>query len=146
VDGSVPFPNPDTQFKPGVAPNPKGYSKKRRITDRLIKMLEDEGLDAKVAATLFAAAIGDETLLEGRKPNAQFMAMLLDRVEGKVTEKVVEERTVNIVRVERQRPGGDQAALPAPDAGDGPEPDEAVQRGELRETLGEDDPGPGPAV
>jgi hypothetical protein len=73
-----------TKWKPGESGNTGGYSRKRRITDRLIKLLEDENLDKTVAVTLFAAAIGDEKLLKGRKPNAAFMQMLLDRVEGKV--------------------------------------------------------------
>lgn len=129
------------QFPPGVSGNPAGYSRKRRITDRLIKLLEDEQLDKTVALTLFAAAIGDEKLLKGRKPNAAFMAMLLERVEGKVTDKVVEERRVTVVRRERRRPGSDSPAA-ASDAGAGEEGGEAVQRGELRPAVGEDDPGP----
>ena len=77
-------PSPETRFPPGVSGNAAGYSRKRRITDRLIKLLEDEKLDATVAVTIFAAAIGDDKMLKGRKPNAAFMQMLLDRVEGKV--------------------------------------------------------------
>lgn len=36
----MPFPNPETQFKPGVSGNPAGTSKRRRMADRLYDALE----------------------------------------------------------------------------------------------------------
>lgn len=74
------------QFKPGQSGNPNGYSRGRRITDRLCKIIEEKCLDETIALTWLGAALGDDDLLEGRKPNAAFFAMLIDRLEGKVAE------------------------------------------------------------
>ena len=80
----MPFPNPDTQFQPGQSGNPDGYSRGRRITDRLIKIIEDKNLGDTIAVAWLGAALGDEKLLKGRRPNAAFFSMLLERIEGKV--------------------------------------------------------------
>ncbi len=79
-----PPPPEETRWKEGQSGNPNGYSRGRRISDRLIKIIEDRGLDETIAITLLGAALGDSRLLKDRKPNYQFFAMLLDRIEGKV--------------------------------------------------------------
>lgn len=73
-------------FKKGQSGNPDGYSKGRRITDRLMRFIGENGLDETIAKVWIGAALGDEELLEGRKPNAAFFSMLLERLEGKVSE------------------------------------------------------------
>lgn len=71
----MPFPNKATQFKPGQTGNPKGYSRSRRITDALIKLIEDQDMCGQLAGVwLGLAASGDP----------KFFGMLLERVEGKV--------------------------------------------------------------
>jgi hypothetical protein len=75
----VPFPNPDTQFKPGQSGNPDGHSKKRRLTSALIKAIETKGLDDPFVM------VG---LKEALKGNFRFWAYIFDRVDGKVTDKL----------------------------------------------------------
>lgn len=70
------------RWKPGESGNPNGYSRSRRITDRLLRLIEDHNFDDEIALTWLGAALGDDKLLQGRKPSAAFFAMLLDRIEG----------------------------------------------------------------
>jgi hypothetical protein len=49
-----------------------------------MKLLEAGKLDETVAAVWLGAAIGDERLLKGRKPNFAFFKELMDRIEGPV--------------------------------------------------------------
>lgn len=70
------------KWKPGESGNPNGYSRSRRITDRLARLIEDHKFDDEIATAWLGAALGDERLLRGRKPSAAFFAMLLDRIEG----------------------------------------------------------------
>lgn len=76
-------------WKAGESGNPAGYSASRRVTSALVKMIEKHKGDDLLAQTWFAAAIGDPKLLNGRKPNFQFFKELLDRIEGKVPDKLV---------------------------------------------------------
>ena len=75
-------------WKPGQSGNPAGYSTGRRITDRLIRMLEERHLDDTVALILYGAATDDQAILKGRKPNFAFFKELLDRVDGPVPTRV----------------------------------------------------------
>jgi hypothetical protein len=72
-----------SRWKPGQSGNPAGSSQRQRITGRLLKIIEEKGLDDTLAVTWLGAALGDEKLLKGRKPNFAFFKELLDRVEGK---------------------------------------------------------------
>lgn len=83
----MPFPNPDTQFKPGQSGNPDGHSASRRVSSALIKLIDKEGADSDLVKTWLAMALGKQSELEGRKPDFQFFKELLDRIEGKVTDK-----------------------------------------------------------
>ena len=80
----TPPPPEETRWKQGQSGNPDGYSRGRRITDRLIKIIEDKNLGDTIAVAWLGAALGDEKLLKGRKPNAAFFSMLLERIEGRV--------------------------------------------------------------
>jgi Family of unknown function (DUF5681) len=75
----MPFPNPATQFRPGVSGNPAG-----RPRDRLSPLLrqamgrvEDDGesIAARVAAVLVREALAG---------NYRAMAIILDRVDGRL--------------------------------------------------------------
>lgn len=86
----MPFPNPDTQFKPGQTGNPTGYSRARRISAMVEQLIDEHGLTREFALTWIAKALGREELLldkktgEARKPEFAWFASLIDRVEGKV--------------------------------------------------------------
>lgn len=67
------------QWKPGEPGNPKGYSKARRTTDALVKLIESAGNDDAIAQVwLDRIKAGD----------FRFYKEYLDRTEGKVPEKV----------------------------------------------------------
>ena len=75
-------------WKPGQSGNPKGSNARAYVTARLDRMLKEKDLDGTVALVWLGAALGDESILKGRKPNFQFFKELLDRIEGKVPDKV----------------------------------------------------------
>lgn len=67
-------------WKPGQSGNPSGYSKQRRVTDEILRMLDDgKGIDKALAQTMVKQAL---------KGNARFMSMLLNRVEGPVRKEL----------------------------------------------------------
>jgi len=72
-------PNPENvrphQFKPGQSGNPAGYSRSRRITDALIRLIAEENADDALAKLWLKKAM---------EADPRFFAMLLERVEGKV--------------------------------------------------------------
>lgn len=72
-------PNPKTghlsPWQPGQSGNSKGYSKARRVTDALLKQLEDPDIQKRLAEIWIAQALTG---------NFQFFRELLDRTEGKV--------------------------------------------------------------
>jgi hypothetical protein len=78
----VPFPNPDTQFRPGASGNPGGFSGGRRIGNAINRLLDEKKLDAEIALTLVAKALGRKNLLNGREPEYPWFRELLDRVDG----------------------------------------------------------------
>ncbi|MHB8397322.1 MAG: hypothetical protein ACYDCI_00085 [Candidatus Limnocylindrales bacterium] len=78
----MPFPNPDTQFKPGQSGNPGGHSSTRRLASAIIRLLDEEGLDRDVALTLVAKALGRKDILKDRAPDYVWFRELLDRVDG----------------------------------------------------------------
>ena len=113
----MPFPNPATQFKPGQTGNPGGHSQGRRVTTALIKLLEAAGgLDDDLARTIIAMATGRKAMLSDAKedggkrtPDISFMRLLVERLEGKVPDKLdsdidvtkcTEEELEDIIRTE----------------------------------------------
>ena len=104
---------------PGQSGNPAGYSAGRRLMTRLEELIDSEGVDDKVLTALVGAAVGDDEMLKGRKPQAQFMAMLLERLAGKPTQPVEHGGDLKIV-IEYADTHA-EVAPPAPSAG--PHPD-----------------------
>lgn len=89
----MPRPDPPAEYrwKPGQTGNPNGHSRGRRVTSALIALIEEKGADKALAA---------RWLQEALKGDPKFFAMLLDRVEGKVPDKVkveTEEKKPRIV-------------------------------------------------
>jgi hypothetical protein len=68
-------PPKEHQFKPGQSGNPKGYSRKRRITDALLDLIAEHKADKTLANVWLTAAL---------KGNFPFFRELLDRTEGPV--------------------------------------------------------------
>lgn len=81
----MPFPNPDTQFKPGNKASP-GRPKGRSVTARLRDLLDAVEIggrplpDGKQVADLLAEVIVRNAL----KGDHRYVATVLDRVEGRV--------------------------------------------------------------
>lgn len=104
------------QWKKGQSGNPNGYSRKRRITDRLISIIERQKLEDTIAITWLGAAMGDEKLLKGRKPNAAFFQMLLERLEGKSSLDHDDDNSgeleprINLPRSRSKRKGGPETS------------------------------------
>ena len=77
------MPNPENvkphEFKPGQSGNPDGYSRGRRITDRLIKLIEDKQAGDPLASVWLREALSGDPI---------FFRMMLDRVEGTVTQNI----------------------------------------------------------
>lgn len=71
----MPFPNENTQFRPGRSGNPIGSSKKQRFTNALVKRLDEQDLDDP-----FIKA-GLEMALDG---DFNFWKYIYERIEGKV--------------------------------------------------------------
>jgi len=70
----MPFPNPATQFKPGQSGNAPGYSRARRFTDRLLKLIEDRDADGKIAEMWLAAILAGDF---------RYFKEFIDRTEGR---------------------------------------------------------------
>jgi len=70
----VPFPNDETKFRAGQSGNPAGYSRGRRQTDDLLRLIEEAG------ATRAISKVWLKAILEG---NVAFLREYLDRTEGK---------------------------------------------------------------
>lgn len=64
-----------TPWKPGQSGNPKGHSKARRVTDALLKQLNNPEIQERLAEIWVQQAANG---------NFQFFKELLDRTEGKV--------------------------------------------------------------
>jgi hypothetical protein len=89
-------------WKPGQSGNPRGGSRKTRLLSALRDFIEENDLEEELVKVLFAAAIDERDLLQGeytslkdgqrkkyrRRPNPAFFQMILDRIEGKVDQKV----------------------------------------------------------
>ncbi len=84
----MPWPNPDTQFKPGNNANPGGRPKGRSITSRLRDLLEATEIggkplpNGKQIADLVVEALVKQCI----KGHPKCLDMVMDRAEGKVQE------------------------------------------------------------
>lgn len=81
----MPFPNPDSQFKPGQSGNPGGYSHGRRLRDALAQYIDEHNLEPAIVQTLLMMALGDRKALEKlqRDPNLAWFRLLVERLDGK---------------------------------------------------------------
>jgi hypothetical protein len=66
-------------WKPGQSGNPAGYSRGRRLADTLVALIDETGADKALMRVMLRKA------LEG---DPRFMQMVLDRVDGKVAQKL----------------------------------------------------------
>ena len=80
-------PNPPREnlrpWKPGQSGNPAGGSRKLRVTSALLALLDEKNGTAD-------RALATKWLTEALKGDPKFFAMLLDRVEGKVVQPIVQ--------------------------------------------------------
>jgi len=96
-------PNPPVEhlrpqpWQPGQSGNPKGYSQGRRVTDAVVKLIEERGLESGLAAVWVAKALGDSKALGDRNPDFRFFKELLDRIEGKTPEMIITQQGLPVV-------------------------------------------------
>lgn len=86
-------PPKETQFKPGQSGNPTGRPKGKTISGELRKLIEKEG--AKEAAKVILAKM--------RKGDMRAAEIVLDRTEGKVTQRVENVGAQSIIVIEGVR-------------------------------------------
>ncbi len=84
-------------FKPGQCGNPNGRPKGSGVTDRLKKLLDEE-VTLKGKQTTMAEALAQVVLNKALKGDHKFVKELLDRVEGKVTDKLEVEGNMKIIQ------------------------------------------------
>ena len=82
----MPFPNPDTQFKAGTIPNPKGRGKGVKnfatVYRELLELIdEDTGLDNQLA-------IATAVIKKAKEADLKAVEMIQDRTDGKVVQRV----------------------------------------------------------
>jgi hypothetical protein len=71
----------------GQSGNPTGYSRSRRISDAIGRLLDKhDALEDVLAQVIVGAAIGEQSLLKGRKPDIRFLQLLIERTEGRAAE------------------------------------------------------------
>jgi hypothetical protein len=101
----MPFPNPDTQFKPGCPPGP-GRPRTKPLTDRLREALEVVGGDGRSMAD----AVVDQWLTMIADGQIAALRELLDRVEGPLTQALKHDHEGGLtIRVEYADSHGDLA-------------------------------------
>lgn len=90
-------------IQPGEARNPKGYSRKRRITDALIALIDEQGSATEVAEIwLKAIKAGD----------FRYFKEFLDRTEGKVPDRVIDDSKPSGIQLIRDALAGKEEAKP----------------------------------
>jgi hypothetical protein len=85
----MPFPNPDTQFKPGDGwrGNPGGRPRKAPITDLIRQALDRREIDGKPlpGGKTVAETLAEVMLAQAIGGRFSFAKEVLDRLEGKTT-------------------------------------------------------------
>jgi len=84
----MPFPNRETQFKPGQSGNPGGRPKGVSLTNLIRALLEKEelkgvSLEGRKVADLLAATIVERAVAG----DYRFVELVMNRMEGKVPNK-----------------------------------------------------------
>lgn len=95
----MPFPNPDTQFKPGRSGNPLGKPRGRSVTARLRDLLDASEIGGKPLPNgkQVADLLAEVLLKNALKGDHRFVATVLDRVDGKVGDSVEHTGGVRVV-------------------------------------------------
>jgi len=94
TDGLIPW-------KPGQSGNPKGRTKGASITDRIRAMLEADGGKAM-------EAVAEVFLKECRLGKFPFAKEIIDRIDGKISEKIETGGQLKII-VEHVKPNASEA-------------------------------------
>ena len=76
------------QWKPGQSGN-QG-NKGPRVTTVVKQLIKEYKLEKKFAITWVAMALGDKSLLDGRDPNFAWFKELIERLEGKVPDSIID--------------------------------------------------------
>ena len=93
-----PTPKPENlrpPWPPGTSGNPAGYSRGRRISDAIERLIEEMALDREFGATAIAMALGKKYMLKRKvkdpetgeeiwvehKPDIAWFNMILERIE-----------------------------------------------------------------
>jgi hypothetical protein len=109
----MPFPNPDTQFKPGNKmsvgrPNPTD------LTGRLRKMLDrmDEA-QGKQVADVFVEVV----LQAGLQGDFKFVKEIFDRIDGKVPDRIIDETQTTYLDIPDDEPDVEPRRVENPEEG-----------------------------
>jgi hypothetical protein len=109
-----------TPWQPGQSGNPNGSSDRQKVTTRLRRMIMEKQLEGTLSEVWFAMAVGDEGLLKGRRPSYAFFRELLDRIEGKLPERLEAQVAAAMPRPIFERIDNPRDKDLPPLAGDGP--------------------------
>ena len=97
-------PPEEYRFKPGQSGNPKGRAKGRSVTTELRRLM-DEGFEGKDLAESLAKIACNEAI----KGNHKFWKEIIDRLDGKVPDRLADAdgQSITIVFRELKVPDGD---------------------------------------
>ncbi len=114
-----PTPSGLIPWKPGQSGNPAGGSRKARVTAALRRLIKKKGGPDQLAKVWYAVMMGDPSVLPAdstNPPEFVWFREALDRIEGKVTDKVeqVGQQTIRVTYDDDQPPDHDQLAPPPP--------------------------------
>lgn len=84
------------QFKPGQSGNPKGRPKGSGVTDKLRALLDEE-VDLKGSKLTMKEALAKVIINKAMKGDHKFVKEVLDRTEGKATERLEVDGDVRMV-------------------------------------------------
>jgi hypothetical protein len=83
----VPFPNKDSQFKPGQSGNPGGRPK-QTVSSRLRELLEEPKLKRGKRGKTLRDQVAETIIRQALFADHRFTETLLDRTEGKVPQAI----------------------------------------------------------